>query len=146
MLMQQLLEKAISIALQAHAGKSDKGGNPYILHPLRIMFEMATTEEKIVALLHDVVEDSSISLQILKQNKFSVKVLNAVALLTKGKDQSYTDYILAIKSNPLAKKVKLADLKDNMDKSRLKKTTESDKARLRKYRSAYKLLTTPNYS
>lgn len=142
--MQQLLEKAISIALSAHFGKTDKGGNPYILHPLRIMLTMETTDEKIVALLHDVVEDSPTSIQELKDAKFSNKIVTAVSLLTKKENQPYDDYISAIKKNPLATKVKLADLKDNMNTSRLKKITEKDKLRIKKYRAAYKLLTAPN--
>jgi len=144
--MQQLLEKAISIALKAHSGKTDKGGNPYILHPLRLMITMQTTEEKIVALLHDVVEDSTTTIQQLKDEKFPQRILTAVSLLTKKEKQEYSDYILAIKKNTLATKVKLADLKDNMNPMRLKKVAEADKQRIKKYKAAYKLLTTPNYS
>ena len=142
--MQQLLEKAISIALSAHCGKTDKGGNPYILHPLRIMLSMDTDEEKIVALLHDIVEDSPTTIKQLREEKFSNKIVAAVSLLTKKENQPYDDYILAIKKNPLATKIKLADLKDNMNTSRLKKITEKDKLRIKKYRAAYKLLTAPN--
>jgi len=142
--MQQLLEKAVSMALSAHCGKTDKGGNPYILHPLRMMLTMETTDEKIVALLHDVIEDSPISIQQLRDEKFSKKIVAAVSLLTKKENQSYDDYISAIKKNPLAAKVKLADLKDNMNTNRLKKITGKDKLRIKKYRAAYKLLTTPN--
>ena len=140
MKQQQLLEQAINIALQAHKGKADKGGNPYILHPLRLMLAMETTEEKIVAVLHDVIEDSSFTIQQLKQEGFSKKVLDAVSLLTKTENQNYENYISAIKKNPLATKVKLADLKDNMDKSRLKKITEEDLIRIKKYKAALKQL------
>jgi|JI9StandDraft_1071089.scaffolds.fasta_scaffold512268_1 (p)ppGpp synthase/HD superfamily hydrolase len=143
--MQQLLEKAISIALTAHSGKLDKGGSPYILHPLRVMLAMETTEEKIVALLHDVVEDSTTTIQELREVKFSKRILSAVALLTKKENQPYQEYILAIKRNPLATKIKLADLKDNMNTNRLQKLTEADKERIKKYKAAYKLLTAPNY-
>ena len=142
--MQQLLEKAISISLSAHCGKTDKGGNPYILHPLRIMLSMDTNDEKIVALLHDVVEDSHITIQQLRDEKFSKKIVAAVSLLTKKEKQHYADYISAIKKNPLATKVKLTDLKDNLNISRLKKITEKDKLRIKKYRAAYKFLTAPN--
>lgn len=144
MKQQQLLEQAIYIALQAHSGKLDKGGSPYILHPLRVMLTMVTTEEKIVAVLHDVIEDSGFTIQQLKQNGFSKKVLDAVSLLTKKENQSYQDYISVIKKNPLAAKIKLADLKDNMNSSRLKKITVDDKERLKKYKAAYKFLTAPN--
>lgn len=144
MKQQQLLEQAIYIALQAHKGKADKGDNPYILHPLRVMLTMETTEEKIVAVLHDVIEDSGFTIQQLKQNGFSKKVLDAVSLLTKKENQSYQDYISVIKKNPLAVKVKLADLKDNMNTKRLKKITEADRERIKKYKAAYKFLTAPN--
>ena len=144
MKQQQLLEQAIYIALQAHSGKLDKGGSPYILHPLRVMLTMVTTVEKIVAVLHDVIEDSSFTIQQLKQNGFSKKVLDAVSLLTKKENQSYQDYISVIKKNPLAAKIKLADLKDNMNTGRLKKITVDDKERLKKYKAAYKFLTAPN--
>ena len=140
MKQQQLLEQAIYIAVQAHSGKLDKGGSPYILHPLRVMLTMVTTEEKIIAVLHDVIEDSSFTIQQLKQNGFSKKVLDAVSLLTKKENQSYQDYISVIKKNPLAAKIKLADLKDNMNITRLKKVTESDKLRIKKYKAAYNLL------
>lgn len=138
--MQQLLEKAISIALLAHKGQMDKGGCPYILHPLRVMSAMETTEEQIVAVLHDVVEDSIITIQDLKEEKFSTEILKAVDLLTRKESQLYEYYILAIKNNPLANKVKQADLKDNMDKNRMANITEKDKLRLKKYRKAYKML------
>ena len=140
MKQQQLLEQAIYIALQAHKGKADKGGSPYILHPLRLMLVMETTEEKIVAVLHDVIEDSSFTIQQLKQEGFSKKVLDAVSLLTKTENQNYENYISVIKKNPLATKVKLADLKDNMDISRLKKIVEEDLIRIKKYKSAVKQL------
>jgi len=138
--MQHLLEKAISIALAEHKGQKDKGGNPYILHPLRVMLSVETIEEKIVALLHDVIEDSNITIQNLIEEHFPEEILKAIILLTKKQNQSYEDYILAIKKNSLANKVKLADLKDNMDKKRLLNITEKDKARLKKYRYAYKML------
>lgn len=141
---QQLLEQAIHIALQAHLGEADKGGNPYVLHPLRVMLAMETTEEKIVAVLHDVIEDSSFTIEELKQRGFSKKVLDAVTLLTKKENQNYQDYISAIKKNPLVTKVKLSDLKDNMNTTRLKKVGVADKERLRKYKAAYKFLTTTN--
>lgn len=138
--IQQLLEKAISIALLAHKGQMDKGGCPYILHPLRVMFAMETTEEKIVALLHDVVEDSGTTIQNLSKENFPKKILIAIDLLTKKDNQNYEEYILAIKKNPLASRVKKADLKDNMDKKRLLNISVKDEARLKKYRNAYKIL------
>ena len=140
--MQKLLEKAIFIAISAHKGQVDKGGNLYILHPLRVMLAMENVEEQIVAMLHDVIEDSKITIKELEDNKFPKQILEAVALLTKKNDQPYEDYILAIKKNSLARKVKQADLKDNMNKNRLKKVTEADQLRIIKYKKAYKLLAT----
>lgn len=138
--MQQLLEKALSIALTAHKGQKDKGGSPYILHPLRVMSSVVTMEEKIVALLHDVVEDSTITIQQLSEEKFSKKILSAVSLLTKKENQPYENYIRAIKKNALATRVKKADLKDNMNIARLKTIKQKDKDRIRKYKSALKIL------
>jgi (p)ppGpp synthase/HD superfamily hydrolase len=138
--MQQLLEKAISIALSAHKGQFDKGGNPYILHPLRVMMDMPTIEEKIVAVLHDVVEDSNITIQSLKEESFSEEILNAITLLSINENQSYDEYISNIKKNSLATKVKLADLRDNMDKKRILNPTQKDIERLNKYQIAYKAL------
>ena len=97
--MQQLLEKAISIALSVHKGKTDKGGNPYILHPLRVMLDMTTIEEKIVAVLHDVVEDSHTTIQNLREENYSEEILDALTLLTKNQNQTYNEYILEIKKN-----------------------------------------------
>jgi (p)ppGpp synthase/HD superfamily hydrolase len=138
--MQQHLEKAISIALSAHKGEIDKGGSPYILHPLRVMLNMDTIEEKIVAILHDVVEDSAISIQNLKDEGYPEIILKAIELLTKDVNQSYEEYILDIRKNRLATKVKLADLKDNMNINRLMDPNDEDKARLKKYKAAYKVL------
>jgi len=140
--MQQLLEKAISIALSVHKGKTDKGGNPYILHPLRVMLDMTTIEEKIVAVLHDVVEDSHTTIQNLREENYSEEILDALTLLTKNQNQTYNEYILEIKKNTLATKVKLADLRDNMDKKRLLNPNKKDIARINKYKIAYSLLTT----
>ncbi|MEI6554601.1 MAG: GTP pyrophosphokinase [Paludibacter sp.] len=140
--MQLQLEKAISIALLAHKGQIDKGGNPYILHPLRIMIGMPTIEEKIVAVLHDVLEDSNITIQNLREENYSEKILNALTLLTKNENQSYNEYISEIKKNTLATKVKLADLRDNMDKNRIINPNEKDIERMNKYIKAFKQLTT----
>lgn len=139
--MQHLLEKAILIALTAHKGQVDKGGNPYILHPLRLMHSVNTIEEKIVAILHDVVEDSSITTLDLKKKGFPKPVIDAITLLTKKDNQLYDKYILAIKENPLATVIKLADLRDNLDNRRLKKITDNDKKRIARYKWAVKTLT-----
>lgn len=139
--MQHLLEKAILIALTAHKGQVDKGGNPYILHPLRLMHSVNTIEEKIVAILHDVVEDSSITTLDLKKKRFPKPIIDAITLLTKKDNQSYDKYILTIKENPLATVIKLADLRDNLDNRRLKIITDNDKKRIARYKWAVKTLT-----
>ncbi len=138
-----LLEKAIAVALQAHEGVLDKSGKPYILHPLRLMLQMDTEEAKIVAVLHDVVEDSDISLDDLEKLDFPPPILDALALLTHDKGAvEYGDYINEIKDNPLSRQVKLADLAHNMDIRRLPHPmTERDWERLRRYRLAWETLT-----
>lgn len=138
--MQQLFERAIMIATKAHAGQKDKAGAPYLLHVLRVMLRVDSMDEKIVALLHDVVEDSEITIEELANEGFSKKILKAVELLTKTENKPYEDYIQEIKKNELARVVKLADLKDNMNTSRLKTLKENVKLRIKKYKAAYKIL------
>lgn len=138
--MQQLFEKAIMIAIKAHAGQKDKAGAPYLLHVLRVMLSVKKMDEKTVALLHDVVEDSETTIEELTKAGFPKKILKAVELLTKTESKPYKDYIEEIKQNELARVVKLADLKDNMNTSRLKSLTENDKLRIKKYKEAYKIL------
>ncbi len=128
-----LLEKALTIAYNAHAGQVDKAGEPYILHPLRVMLKMNSDEEKIVALLHDVVEDTDITIDALSREGFSPEVVNAIAWLSKSPDVPYEQYINNIKQDPIAAKVKLGDLADNMNMSRLKTITQKDEERLKKY-------------
>lgn len=138
--MQQLFEKAIMIATKAHAGQKDKAGAPYLLHVLRVMLSVDKMDEKIVALLHDVVEDSEVTFEELTNEGFPKKILKALELLTKTENKPYEDYINEIKKNDLARVVKMADLKDNMNITRLKKVTEGDKLRINKYKAAYNLL------
>lgn len=140
--MQQLFEKAIMIATKVHAGQKDKAGAPYLLHVLRVMMSVEKMDERIVALLHDVVEDSETTIEELANEGFSKKILRAVELLTKTEHKTYEDYIQEIKKNELARVVKSADLKDNMNISRLKTLTENDKLRIKKYKAAYKFLNT----
>lgn len=138
--MQRYFDLALDIAVLAHKGQVDKGGEPYIMHVLRVMMGVESIDEKVVALLHDVVEDSDISLMDLKNQNFPSEILKAVDLLTKKENSAYSDYILEIKNNPLAKAVKLSDLRDNMDTNRLTAIDESDKLRVKKYKEAYELL------
>lgn len=136
------LELAIQIAIEAHAGQKDKAGNEYILHCLRVMLKMDTTEEMIAAVLHDVVEDSPLSVNDLETSGFSPKVLEAVDLLTKDvENESYEQSIEKVKKSPLAVKIKLADLEDNMDTKRISNMTQEDIDRLEKYHKAWDVLT-----
>jgi GTP diphosphokinase / guanosine-3',5'-bis(diphosphate) 3'-diphosphatase len=141
-----LLEKAILVALDAHGGVLDKSGKPYILHPLRLMMAMDSEEAQITAVLHDVVEDSDVTIEELAQMGFSSDVLSALTLLTHdGERIDYAAYIAEIKGNPLAREVKLADLTHNMDPRRLPAPlTERDWQRLQQYRLAWEVLNGSN--
>ncbi|WP_311678869.1 HD domain-containing protein [Sneathia vaginalis] len=134
-------ELALKIATEAHKGQVDKAGVPYINHPLTVASLVETEEEKIVALLHDTIEDTNITEQDLLNYGFSNKIVEAVKLLTHNKDVPYMDYVAKIKDNELARKVKIADLTHNSDLSRLKEITDKDKKRYNKYQNALLYLT-----
>lgn len=106
-----MLNKALDIAYKAHLGQTDKAGAPYILHPMRVAMHCETEEEKIVALLHDVVEDTSVTFEELKAEGFSDEVLTALKCLTRTEDEEYETFIRRVATNPLAIKVKIQDLK-----------------------------------
>ena len=134
-------DRALQIAADAHAGQIDKAGAPYIKHPLRVSAQVHRPDEKIVAILHDVVEDSTWTLDDLRQEGFSEAIVSAVDALTHREGEAYMDAIQRAKADPLARVVKLADLTDNMDKTRLGSVTAKDEARLAKYAKAYAFLT-----
>ncbi len=138
--MINLLEEAIEIAVEAHKGRKDRYGQPYILHPLRVMIRMNTEQEKITAVLHDVIEDTDITMEDLRKKGFTENILTAVDCMTKREGEPYDDYIKRTKSNPISLKVKIADLEDNMDIRRIKNITEKDIERLNKYRKYWKKL------
>ena len=142
------LERAIEIAVEAHRGQVDKAGCEYVEHPLRVMASGRTLEEKIVGVLHDVVEDSDWTFARLEAEGFSADVIDALRCVTKLSDsEPYDKFIARIKKNPLAVAVKLNDLADNMDIRRLPYISEKDVKRLKKYLKAYKQLTgEPLYS
>lgn len=125
-----MLEKAIRIAVEAHQGQIDKAGAPYILHPLRLMHQMTSEKEMTAAVLHDVVEDSDVSLDDLRKAGVSDEVLDAVDSVTKRKGESYEDFILRAGLHPIGIKIKVADLLDNMDISRISEPTAKDYERL----------------
>jgi len=134
--MTQTLERAIAIAATAHAGQVDKGGAPYILHPLKVMLRMSSLEERIVAVLHDVVEDCGISLEDLRKEGFSEEVLSAIESVTKVPGESYEDFVERAAQNPIGRVVKLADLDENSDLSRIASPSWEDLERIEKYRRA----------
>lgn len=135
-----LLEKAITIAVDAHRGQKDKAGAPYILHPLRIMGRMETEPEKIVAVLHDVVEDTHWTFESLKREGFPDEILTALAGVTQREGEGYEDFVKRSAANPIARRVKMADLEDNLDLRRLGTLTAKDVKRLGKYRRAWEQL------
>ena len=135
------LERALQIAVQAHAGQQDKSGVAYIFHPIRVMMRCTSPDAKIVALLHDVVEDTPVTPDELRAEGFSEDVLAALALLTHAPEVPYEDYVQAISANPTATEAKIADLEDNSDIRRLQEIDERAVARMRKYLAAYRLLT-----
>ncbi|MGF6705378.1 HD domain-containing protein [Pseudomonas frederiksbergensis] len=138
--MSQTLERAIAIATAAHEGQVDKGGAPYILHPLKVMLRVNTLEERIVAVLHDVVEDCGISFDDLRKEGFSETVLMAIASVTKVPGESYEAFIERVAQNPIGRVVKLADLEENSDLSRIAQPSWEDLERVEKYRRAIGVL------
>lgn len=134
------LERAIEIAAKAHCGQRDKGGEPYILHPLSVMFRMSTEQERITAVLHDVVEDSKWTLEALASEGFSPEIIQALDALTKkpGEDRISAARRAAI--NPLARVVKLADNVENSDLSRIPNPSAKDMERIEQYRQVRQIL------
>lgn len=138
------LDKALRIAVTAHAGQVDKNGAPYIMHPLRVMATVDGDQAKIVAILHDVVEDTAVTLDDLRRDGFAESLLTAIGCVTHGDDETYADYVVRCKGNELARQVKLADLADNWRLDRcLLRTNQAanDLARLHRYVLAHKFLT-----
>lgn len=130
------LEAAIALACEAHRGQFDRAGKPYILHPLRLMMAFDSAPERIVAVLHDVVEDSSVTLDRLRELGFDSSVIAAIDALTRRENESYDVFIDRVLANPLAAKIKVRDIRDNLDVSRLSQLTEEDLRRVAKYHKA----------
>ena len=142
MFLKIILDRAKAIATSAHEGQVDKAGKPYIEHPMRVMNMGKTVEEKIAGVLHDVVEDSDWTFEMLEKEGIPKDVMDALRCVTKlSEDEDYNHFIERVKTNPLAVKVKLNDLKDNMDITRLGEVAEKDLGRLNKYIRAYRQLT-----
>ncbi len=135
-----ILEKAIRIAMDAHEGQVDKAGKPYILHPLRLMTLMESENEMISAVLHDVVEDSNITIGDLKEAGMPDEAIEIIESLTKRNHESYEDFIKRVSLNKKAIKIKTADIEDNMNLSRLPAIKQKDLDRLAKYHKALIIL------
>jgi len=139
------LEQAIAVAVKAHAGQVDKAGQPYVLHPLRVMMTVESTSlesARVVAVLHDVVEDTGWTVEgLAKEHGLGPDEQAALRLLTHDDDEDYASYIEKVATNALAKAVKLADLRDNLDVTRLAEVTEKDARRIAKYLRSLRRLT-----
>lgn len=135
-------QRALEIAVEAHSGQLDRAGQPYILHPMRLVMKMQANEERIVAALHDVAEDAKAwPLERIAGEGFSDDVMSALVLLTKPKGADYALYVKAIKASDLACKVKIADLEDNMDITRFKHYDEKSLKNVEKYHYSWLVLT-----
>lgn len=135
------VERAIAIAVEAHAGQTDKAGAPYIFHPLRIMLQMKTDDERIVAVLHDVCEDCvGWDPARLREEGFSEQIIEALDRVTKRDGEGYEAFARRAAGHPVSRAVKLADLHDNSDLSRIPAPTQRDLQRVEKYRNAIALI------
>lgn len=137
-----MLGKAIALASEVHKEQKDNGGNAYILHPIRVMMRLRTTDEELmsIAILHDVIEDSDWTVELLEKQGFSQRVITALRFLTHDPNEPYEDYIKKISCNVDAAKIKLEDLRDNSDITRLKGLREKDFKRMEKYHRAFLFL------
>ena len=140
MIYTEATKTAMRICYKAHMRQFDRDGIPYVFHPIHLAEQMDDENSTVVALLHDVVEDTKCTLEDLKSMGFNEEVLAAIALLTHDKAVPYEEYVLNLQSNPIARKVKLADLRHNSDLTRLSKITENDFKRVEKYKRAIQIL------
>jgi len=135
----ELLNKMLVLATTRHAGQYDRGGNPYILHPLKVMYYLKSDDEELqcIALAHDLVEDTDTTYAELREMGFTDRIVQGITALTKVPGETYDEYKVRVKANPDAIKVKMADLRHNTDIRRLKGVTEKDLARVEKYHKFY---------
>jgi (p)ppGpp synthase/HD superfamily hydrolase len=136
----ELYDKALQIAIRAHAGQKDKAGHDYILHPIRVAERCSDPRAKIVALLHDTIEDSDVTAEYLREEGFTEEIVEAVLAVTRREVEEYDDYVHRAAQNELGRMVKRADLEDNMDIRRLPELTDRDVERLRKYLRAWQYI------
>ena len=132
------LARAIEIAASAHRNQSDKGGSPYILHPIRVMMSLDTEDEKIVGVLHDVVEDSDEwDFERLREEGFEENILSALKSVTKvSEDEDYPQFVKRVGQNKIGRNVKIADIRDNLDVTRISRLSVKDLKRINKYKDA----------
>ena len=140
MLYTPMTKKAMQLCYRAHRDQVDKSGIPYVFHPIHLAEQMTDEDTTVVALLHDVVEDTHYTLEDLASMGFSRQVLDAIGLMTHADGVPYMDYVAKIKENPIARAVKLADLRHNSDLTRLDTVDDKAKARAQKYAQAIALL------
>ena len=140
MIYTEMTKKALSLCFSAHKDQLDKSGLPYVFHPFHLAEQMTDEDTTIVALLHDVIEDTEHTFDDLRRFGFNENVISAIALMTHDDDVPYMDYVRNIAKDPIAKKVKLADLRHNSDMSRLDMITQKDIERAEKYKAAIKIL------
>lgn len=140
MIYTDMTKKALKSCFEAHKEQLDKSGMPYVFHPFHIADQMPDEDCTVVALLHDVMEDTEYGVEDLRVLGFSEAVLTALLLMTHDDDTPYLNYVAALKSNPIARTVKLADLKHNSDLTRLSIVTDKDVQRVEKYNKAIQLL------
>lgn len=140
-----LTKQALSLCFAAHQYQRDKGGLPYVFHPFHLAERLETEEEICTALLHDVVEDTCYTLEDLRRAGFPERVLEALRLLTRVEGENYLAYVARVRQNPIARRVKLADLEHNGDLARLEQVTEQDRRRALKYRMARAILEDDRY-
>ena len=140
MIYTPMTKTALKLCFEAHKDQTDKSGLPYVFHPFHLAEQMPDEKTTVVALLHDVIEDTDYTLDDMKNMGFSDDILSAIALMTHDDDVPYMEYVALIKKNPIAKMVKLADLRHNSDMSRLDKVTAHDRERAEKYKKAIEFL------
>ena len=138
------LEQAISLAAKQHEGQVDKANAPYILHPLRVMLNVPTIEHKIVAVLHDILEDTETTIEDLYQFGFQEHIIDSIVALTKKQGETRLEAAQRARQNPIARVVKLADINDNMDLSRISSPTSKDFERLNEYQQVRDILLSQN--
>lgn len=136
----ELYDRALRIAIRAHKGQKDKSGREYIMHPIRVAERCKDPRAKIVALLHDTIEDTDVTAEYLGNEGFPDEIISGVLSVTKQKGETYEAFVCRAADNPIGREVKIADLEDNMDIRRLKEITDEDMARLRKYLRAWQYL------